>query len=180
MYENLKQHLNPHFLFNSLTSLSSLIRLDQKQAGDFLDKMSKVYRYILKNKDNETVTLEEELKFVDMYIQLQKTRFAESLQIRMDIPSEALYRKIAPVTLQNLVENSIKHNIADEDAPLVIRFYVEEDYLVIRNNLQRKNFVETSNKQGQMSMISLYRYLSIRPVLIEENEQYYTVKIPLL
>lgn len=180
MYENLKQHLNPHFLFNSLTSLSSLIRINQKQAGDFLDKMSKVYRYILKNKDNETVPLIDELKFVDIYNQLQKTRFGDGLGISVNISEEYHHRKIAPVTLQNLVENAIKHNIADEETPLVINIYVEDDYLVVQNNLQTKGFVETSNKQGQHSMVSLYKYLSHRPVVITESEDFYTVKIPLI
>jgi ligand-binding sensor domain-containing protein len=180
MYENLKQHLNPHFLFNSLTSLSSLIRIDQRQAGDFLDKMSKVYRYILKNKENETVPLIEELKFVDIYNQLQKTRFGDGLHINIAINEEFHHRKIAPVTLQNLVENAIKHNIADEETPLIITMYIDDDYLVVQNNMQTKGFVETSNKQGQHSMVSLYKYLSPRPVIITESEDFYTVKIPLI
>ena len=180
MYENLKQHLNPHFLFNSLTSLSSLIRVDQQQAGDFLEKMSKVYRYILKNRDNETVPLSEELNFVSMYIQLQKTRFENGLDVRISIGEEDLARNIPPVTLQNLVENAIKHNVADAETPLVIELYVEDDYLVVRNNLQRKKFVETSNKQGLASMHSLYKYLSLKPMKVEEDQQYFTVKVPLL
>jgi len=180
MYENLKQHLNPHFLFNSLTSLSSLIRIDQQMAGDFLERMSKVYRYILKNRDNETVPLAEELIFVDLYIQLQKTRFAEGLEININIDEEFHHRKIAPVTLQNLVENAIKHNVADSESPLIIDLFIENDYLVVRNNLQRKNFVETSNKQGLANMKSLYRYLSARPMIITEVENYFTVKIPLI
>jgi sensor histidine kinase YesM len=138
MYENLKQHLNPRFLFNSLTSLSSLIRMDQEMAGDFLEKMSKVYRYILKNRDNETVPLSEELNFVNMFIQLQKTRFGNSLEVKISIDEETMYRKVPPVTLQNLVENAIKHNVADVDSPLVIEIYTEPDYLVVRNNLQQK------------------------------------------
>jgi ligand-binding sensor domain-containing protein len=180
MYENLKQHLNPHFLFNSLTSLSSLIRIDQQEAGNFLDRMSKIYRYILKNRDNETVPLAEELKFVDLYIELQKTRFEKGLQVNLNIDEEYHYQKIAPVTLQNLVENAIKHNIADEDSPLVIDLFIENDYLVVRNNLQKKNFVETSNKQGLTNMKSLYRYLSGKPMIITEDENYFTVKIPLI
>lgn len=180
MYENLKQHLNPHFLFNSLTSLSSLIRLDPKKALDFLDKMSKVYRYILRNKDNETVPLAEEINFVNMYIQLQKTRFEDGLNIRQDISDEHLHRRIVPVTLQNLIENAIKHNTADPESPLVIELFIEDDYLIVRNNLQKKNFVETSNKQGQQSMVSLYRFLSPSPLVIDETGGYYTVRIPLI
>ncbi len=180
MYENLKQHLNPHFLFNSLTSLSSLIRIDQQGAGNFLDRMSKVYRYILKNRDNETVPLSEELKFVDLYIQLQKTRFENGLQVNVNIDEKYHHRKIAPVTLQNLVENAIKHNVADPESPLIIDLFIENDYLVVRNNLQRKKFVETSNKQGLGNMESLYRYLSGKPMIIAEDENYFTVKIPLI
>lgn len=180
MYENLKQHLNPHFLFNSLTSLSSLIRFDQVQASDFLDKMSKVYRYILKNRDNETVPLGEEIKFVGLYNQLQKTRFESGLEINIDIKEEHFYRKIAPVTLQNLVENAIKHNIASAEMPLKIDLYLERNYLIVENNLQKKCFVETSNKQGLVNMKSLYKYLSNEPMIIEETEKTFTVKIPLV
>lgn len=180
MYENLKQHLNPHFLFNSLTSLSSLIRIDQNQAGEFLDKMSKVYRYVLKNRDNETVPLSEELKFVNLYNQLQKTRFEEGLQISISIDEEFHHRKIAPVTLQNLVENAIKHNTAAPEQPLIIDIFIEDDFLVVRNNLQKKHFVETSNKQGLANMLSLYRYLGNKPMEIKEEEPYFIVKIPLL
>ncbi|RZS75806.1 two component regulator with propeller domain [Pseudobacter ginsenosidimutans] len=180
MYENLKQHLNPHFLFNSLTSLSSLITIDQKMAVNFLDKMSKVYRYILKNRENEVVPLNEELKFVQLYIHLLKTRFEDGIRVNIEIDEEYLHRKIAPVTLQNLVENAIKHNIADSDSPLVIDLFVKDDNLVVRNNLQKKSFVETSNKQGLASMQSLYAFLSSRPLLITEDEQYFTITVPLL
>lgn len=180
MYENLKQHLNPHFLFNSLTSLGSLIRLQPSQAIVFLDKMSKVYRYVLRNRDNETVPLEEELKFVQLYNDLQRTRFESALQIFIRIPDELYHRRIPPVTLQNLVENAIKHNTADPDSPLVIEIYTEDDYLIVRNNLQRKNVVETSNKQGLQNMDSLFRFLSDRPMETIQTDQFFIVKIPLL
>lgn len=180
MYENLKQHLNPHFLFNSLTSLSSLIRIDQRMAGNFLDKMSKVYRYILKNRDNETVHLLEEIKFVQMYNDLQKTRFGDGIEIKMNIDEEHYHRKIAPVTLQNLVENAIKHNTTDADSPLVIELFVDDDYLVVKNNLQKKGFVETSNKQGLGNMQSLYRFLSDREMIVDEKDNSFIVKVPLI
>jgi ligand-binding sensor domain-containing protein len=180
MYENLKQHLNPHFLFNSLTSLSSLIRIDPQQASDFLEKMSKVYRYILKNRDNEVVPISDELKFVQLYIDLQKTRFEDGLQVRININEQYHYRKIAPVTLQNLVENAIKHNTADAESPLLIELLIEDEYLIVRNNLQKKNFVETSNRQGLQNMESLYRYLSKKPMEIIETPTQFIVKIPLL
>lgn len=179
-YENLKQHLNPHFLFNSLTSLSSLIRTDQKLAINFLDGMSKIYRYILQSKDNETIALKEELKFIDAFIQLQKTRFENGLVVNINIDDAVAHKKIVPVTLQNLIENAIKHNIVDEDSPLVIDLYLEDEYLVVKNNLQKKKFVDTSNKQGLESLQSLYKYLSDKPFTHQEKDGFYVVKIPLI
>lgn len=180
MYESLKQQLNPHFLFNSLTSLSSLIRFDQKLAGDFLDGLSKIYRYILKSRDNETVPLNEEIRFVQTFIKLQQTRFDKGLTVNISIGELYRHSRIAPVTLQNLIENAIKHNIIDEENPLTIDIFTEEGYIIVRNNLQKKNFVETSNKQGMNSMKSLYHYLTSKPIIVTEEKDYFTVKIPLL
>ena len=175
-----KQQLNPHFLFNSLTSLSGLIETDPPLAGNFLEQMSKIYRYILKNRESELVSLKEELNFVQVYINLQKTRFKEGLQVNIEVPDKDLDKKIAPVTLQNLVENAMKHNIIDADTPLVIDITSRNQYLIVKNNLQRKNMVETSNKQGLASLESLYKYFSKRPVIIEENEESFIIQIPLI
>ncbi len=180
MYENLKQQLNPHFLFNSLTSLNSLIVAEPKAASEFLDSLSKTYRYILKSRDNETVSLADEIRFAENYVKLQKTRFEKGFDVQINIPEENHHRKIVPVTLQNLIENAIKHNIIDEESPLVVKMYVEDDMLVVENNLQRKNFVETSNRMGLANMQSLYQYLSHRPVQIIETGDSFKVKLPLL
>jgi hypothetical protein len=179
-YESLKQQLNPHFLFNSLTSLGSLISISPKEATTFLDSLSKTYRYILKSSERETVPLMEELKFGETYVKLQKTRFSEGLQVIFHVNEEDLHRKIVPVTLQNLIENAIKHNIIDEEEPLIINVTTEGDYLVVRNNLQKKKFVETSNKRGLANLKSFYHYLSDLPILVEENEAFFTIKIPLI
>ena len=180
MYEGLKQQLNPHFLFNSLSSLSGLIESDQQLAGTFLKQMSKIYRYILKSGDSETVRLKEELDFVSTYINLQKTRFEDGLQVVINVDEESMRKKIPPVTLQNMVENAIKHNVVDNDSPLIIQITVEADYIVVKNNLQRKNVVETSNKQGLKNLKSLYSYLSSKPLIIEEDEKEFRIKIPLI
>jgi len=179
-YESLKQQLNPHFLFNSLTSLSSLIYVNPQQADLFLENMSKIYRYILRNRDNELVPVEEEIRFVQTYIHLQKARFENGIVINMDVKKEQFPLRIVPVTLQNLIENAIKHNVIDEEHPLHIDIFSENGYLVIRNNLQKKNFVETSNKQGLANLQSLYRYLSNKPIQINEDDTYFTIKIPLI
>jgi sugar lactone lactonase YvrE len=179
-YESLKQHLNPHFLFNSLTSLRSLIKTDTKTATLFLDGMSKVYRYVLKSGQQELVALKDEIEFVKTFTGLQKIRFNKGLQINIDIDEKDFNRYLAPVTLQNLVENAIKHNTANVDNPLMISISVQGEYVIVQNNLQRYHIVETSNKQGLGSLKNLYRYYSEKPVIIEENENYFIVKIPLL
>jgi LytS/YehU family sensor histidine kinase len=180
MYENLKQQLNPHFLFNSLTSLSSLIRMNPDMAGNFLESLSKTYRYILKSRDSELVPLVNEIRFAETYVRLQQTRFEKGMQVNFNISEELYHRKIAPVTLQNMIENAIKHNIIDEESPLVINIYTQDDYIIVRNNLQKKNFVETSNRQGLSNLLSLYHYLSDKKVSIEEDKDFFMVKIPLL
>lgn len=180
MYESLKQQLNPHFLFNSLTSLSGLIEADQQLAGNFLKQMSKIYRYILQSRDSETVKLKEEMEFVKTYINLQQTRFSRGLVVNMEAEADALNKRIPPVTLQNLIENAIKHNIIDAESPLVISITTGNDYLVVKNNLQRKQMVETSNRQGLASLQSLYSYLSDRPVIITETADTFCIKLPLI
>lgn len=180
LFEGLKQQLNPHFLFNSLTSLSGLIHADTRQASLFLERLGKLYRYVLNTQENETVTLGEEMQFVENYTHLQKTRFDDGLMVINEVDRAFYQKRIAPVTLQKLLENAIKHNIIDPETPLCIRFYVEGDYLVAENNLQRKNYVETSNKKGLSSLERLYGYISDKPIIIEDNSHFFIVKIPLL
>ena len=145
-----------------------------------MGSLSKTYRYILKNRDTETVSLADEIRFAENYVKLQQTRFEKGFDVHINIPEEYHHRKIVPVTLQNLIENAIKHNIIDEESPLVVNIFVEEDMLVVKNNLQKKKFVETSNRQGLANMQSLYRYLSNRPVEITETNNSFTIHIPLL
>ena len=179
-YQNLINHLNPHFLFNSLTSLNSLILTKPKEASAFLKKLSVIYRYILQNKDSELVSLQDELTFTQHYIDLQTARFDDGLQISLNIHPEYLTRRIVPVTIQNLLENAIKHNIVGEDNPLQIRIYTENDTLYVMNTLQKKDFVETSHKQGLAGLKSLYRYLSRRDVSVTETATHFIVAVPLL
>ena len=100
--------------------------------------------------------------------------------MRITVPEEYLHRKIVPVTLQNMIENAIKHNIIDEDSPLIVDIFAQDDCIVVRNNLQAKNYVETSNKQGLANLQSLYRYLASVPVEIRKDHDFFTVKIPLV
>jgi ligand-binding sensor domain-containing protein len=179
-YQNLINHLNPHFLFNSLTSLNGLILSEPDVASDFLQKLSKIYRYILQNKDNGVVSLEQETSFVKNYIDLQKSRFEEGLKVYINIEDQFLQSGIVPVTLQNLFENAIKHNTIEEEKPLIIDVFIEDEYLIVKNNLQKKKFVETSNKQGLDSLKNLYKYLTNSHLKIIETETEFIVRIPLL
>jgi LytS/YehU family sensor histidine kinase len=179
-FDNLKNQLNPHFLFNSLTSLNSLIFENQQLASDFLQQLSKVFRYVLQNKEKELVSLETEVNFIQNYISLLQTRFYGSLQIQMEIAPKDMLKQIVPVTLQILIENAIKHNIVNEQNPLTIRIFSTEEYLHIRNNLQKKSIIETSNKMGLENMKTLYGFLSQKQVEITEEADFFEVKIPLL
>ena len=179
-YESLKQQLNPHFLFNSLTSLKSLIRIDKQHAADFLDKMSLNYRYILKSSERELVPLKDELIFAKSYCDMQQTRFGNGLQFNISVDEELQHLKIVPVTIQNLVENAVKHNLIDDESPLQINITAADNYLSVSNNLQLKNFIENSNKYGLKHLQYLYEHLDARPVLIENDGKYFTVKIPLI
>jgi ligand-binding sensor domain-containing protein len=179
-YESLKQQLNPHFLFNSLTSLRSLIKTDAKTATGFLDGLSKVYRYVLKSGEKELSLLSDETEFVKTFVQLQKTRFRDGLEVSFQIDDKHLGRYIVPVTLQNLLENAIKHNTADAESPLRIQINVEQDHIIVRNNLQRYAIVESSNKHGLSNLKKLYGFYTDKPILIIDDGKWFTVKIPLL
>ena len=179
-YQNLINHLNPHFLFNSLTSLNSLITTKPKEASMFLRKLSAIYRYILQSKDKELVSLQDELTFAQNYIDLQTARFGDDLSIVIDVDAAYLNHRIVPVTIQNLLENAIKHNIIDDEYPLHIRIYTEVNTLMVMNTLQKKDFVETSNKQGLASLKSLYGYLSDREISVTQTATQFIVAVPLL
>ncbi len=178
-FENLKNQLNPHFLFNSLTSLNSLIYENQQLASEFLQQLSKVYRYLLLHKDDNLVKLGEELQFINSFVMLLHTRFDGQLQIEINVPEEDKFLTIVPVTTQILIENAIKHNIISTTKPLHIKIYTKNKYLVVENNLQRKSIVETSNKLGLENMKKLYQIIANREVEIVENEHTFVVIVPL-
>lgn len=179
-FDNLKNQLNPHFLFNALTSLNSLIAENPTLASQFLQHMSKVYRYVLENKEKNFVGLETELDFIRNYVFLAETRFEDALKIKFDISDAAREKAIVPVTLQILIENALKHNVAETSRPLTIEISTLGDYLIVSNNLQPRKIVETSNKQGLENLKSLYRFLTDKPVEIEQGDERFSVKIPLL
>jgi two-component system, LytTR family, sensor kinase len=183
-FDNLKNQLNPHFLFNSLTSLDSLIQDDPKLAREFLQQLSKVFRYLLQSKEKGVVSLETELSFIQNYVALLETRFGENLKINIDVNKDDLEKKIVPATLQILIENAIKHNVIDKANSLVINILTLDNYLFVENNTLQKKQVETSNRQGLNNLKSLYGFLSKRPLEASQNAEnspnLFSVKVPLL
>jgi sensor histidine kinase YesM len=185
-FENLKNQFNPHFLFNALTSLNSLISENPRLASEFVQQLAKVYRYVLQSREKEYVPLATEMSFVQHYIKLLQTRFQTMVQVVVDVAPEARERLIVPVTLQALIENAIKHNIINAQNPLCIKISstMENDawYLVVENTLQRKQLVEGSNKQGLQNLQTLYSYITPLALDIRADEaaMTFTVRLPLL
>lgn len=180
-YESLKNQVNPHFLFNSLNALTNLVYEDQDMAADFIRKLSKVYRYVLDNQSKEVVPLDTELAFVNSYLFLQRIRFDDKLKVNIDISGHEK-KMIPPIALQMLFENAIKHNTIAEEEPLYIDVHVENnELLVIKNNLQKKNIpIEESSGVGLKNITSRYEFLSPTKVEIHETDSEFIVKLPLL
>ncbi len=179
-YQNLVNQLNPHFLFNSLAVLDSLIYKDHKMASKYLRQLTKVYRYLIENDDHETVSLEQELRFAKDFVSLLQMRYNDGLHIDINLSENLNQKKIVPVTFQNLIENAIKHNITSMESPLCIQIKEENNYLVFTNNLQKRGTVTTSNKRGLKDFQALYSYLTNHPLKIEETETQFTVYVPLV
>ena len=177
----LRNQVNPHFLFNSLSILSSLVEVDPKLSVQFINRLSKAYRYILEQRDAERIQLRTELDFIESYTFLLRIRFDERLQVHIDVPEADRDRyQIAPLTLQLLVENAVKHNRMSDEEPLIVRIDREGDYLRVANPLQPRPQLEESTGVGLTNIVNRYRLLSTQPVWVGEVEGVFMVKIPLL
>ena len=179
-YDALRNQLNPHFLFNALTSLNSLIFENQQLASDFLQQLSKVYRYTLQNREKETVSLSTELLFVKHYMSLLKTRFGEAIEFIIDVEDNDMEKGLVPVISQMLIENAVKHNSLSLKNPLQILLTSNGNYFVVENNIIKKTQVESSNKLGMQNLKDLYKYLTDRVVEIEQDQNRFIVRIPLI
>ncbi len=176
--ETLKSQINPHFLFNSLNTLSSLVRSDIELSEKFIQKLSSVYRFVLENMENEFVSLSAEIEFVKDYFYLQKIRDQEKIELKIEI-NEIEKAQIVPVSLQMLVENALKHNMARRDNPLVVTIHNEGiDKLVVRNNLQKKTQLGNSSKIGLKNLGERCRLILKREIEIQETADEFVVKIP--
>jgi two-component system, LytTR family, sensor kinase len=177
----LKSQINPHFLFNSLNSLSSLISEDEEAAEKFLDEMSKIYRYMLRNDDEKLVPLQTELCFIQSYFYLLNARYATALLLKIDVSDSDRQKFIPPLTLQNIIENTIANNAFSKSLPLIVRIAVEDGCLAIRHNLQQKIGVELLDAQsGFDNLVEKYRFLHEMPIHIEDDKDERAIHVPLI
>ncbi len=180
--QNLKNQINPHFLFNNMSVLSSLVYKDQDKAVDFINQLSKVYRYLLDNKDEELTTLENELTFIYSYIYLLQIRFDTNIQFDIQVPKEYQLQLLPPMALQLLIENAIKHNEISSQLPLSISIKAEVHHLIISNNLQLRSNdnEENSCKTGIQNIKDRYKYFTDKEVVVLKSVKLFIVQIPLL
>lgn len=181
-FQSLKDQVNPHFLFNNLNVLAALLYQDANQAAEFLQQLSKVYRYVLQNQEKELVEVAAELEFMESYAYLLRARFRGSLRIDIAVPDTLRSRYTVPVALQMLLENALKHNVSSRNRPLLIEVFATPDHaqLVVRNTLQPKLAVEPSTNLGLENIRRRYGFVSARPVEVERNADSFTVRLPLL
>lgn len=179
--DSLKAQINPHFLFNNLGSLASLIMEDQQKAVMFVNELSSVYRYLLQTNERNLTSLSKELEFLKHYFHLLKTRFGDGVALNIHIDPKYQSYLLPPLTLQLLVENAVKHNTILPNKPLCIHIYVDEaEQLVVVNNLQKKNSLVSSGKLGLQNIKTKYRLLHAKNVVIRETEDAFLVVIPLI
>jgi two-component system, LytTR family, sensor kinase len=180
-FDSLKGQVNPHFLFNSLNTLSSLISKDAERAEAFVEEMSTVYRYLLRSNEQELITLKEEINFIHSFVHLLATRFGESFKVNIQIADGYNSYQLPPLTLQMLVENAVKHNVISRDEPLHLHIFTSpDDRLHVNNNLQLKTREVLSEKVGLNNIIERYKILNHNGVEIKDTGDNFTVIVPLI
>lgn len=179
-FDALKNQLDPHFLFNSLNVLTSLIDENPRMAQKFTTSLSKVYRYVLEQKDKELVTVDEELKFAKTYMTLLKLRFEDSIIFEMPEKASNPDAKVVPLSLQILLENTIKHNVVMPDKPLHIKIYEDDGFLIVENNLQTKEVIKQSSGVGLGNVQQRYGLLTKREFSVFKTETAFIAKLPIL
>lgn len=178
-YESLKNQVNPHFLFNSLNALTHLVYEDQDKAAKFIKQLSEVYRYVLDTRDKELVSLQEELKFLESYLFLQHIRFGDNLKVKVSL--NGTQSAVAPLALQMLIENAIKHNIISEQSPLTIELFPQKSFLVVENSIHKKATLQDSSPGLGLENIRMrYEFLSKEKVQMDESNGKFTVKLPII
>jgi two-component system, LytTR family, sensor kinase len=180
-FEILKQQINPHFLFNALSTLKSLIRLQDPNAEKFVMSLSDVYRKLLQRRDQELIRLGDEMEIVNAYLFMQQLRFENNLKVETNIQTTDLQLFILPFALQLLIENTIKHNVISMKKPLTVRIFVnEQKQIVVENSIQPKKIKEESTGWGLSSLIERYTAFTKQTIEIKQTETIFTIALPLL
>lgn len=188
-FQSLQSQLNPHFLFNSLNVLSSLIAESPRRAERFVDELSNVYRYLLRSNERELAKVADELRFIRSFFHLLETRHDSGIALQIQVSPECLDQKLPALALQILVENAVKHNVISPDRPLKIEIFYENlpagtgasgGQIVVRNNLQRKNALRNSNRVGLENLAQRYELLGVPGFSVRETDQNFVVTLPLL
>jgi len=178
--DNLKGKVNPHFLFNSLNTLSSLIYTNAEKAERFVEELSAVYRYLLRNYEDDMATLKEEIDFINSYFILVKIRFGDAICTTINIDETLHCYKLPAISLQLLIENAIKHNVVSKETPLHISISTNNRELVVKNNLQRKPQTLPSEKMGLNYIITKYAMVHLKGVEIDDKQDEFIVRLPLI
>ncbi|MGN6420018.1 MAG: sensor histidine kinase, partial [Pseudobacter sp.] len=179
--EALRNQIDPHFIFNSLNTLSHLIEEKPQKARQFNDNLADVYRYILQSKKRELVLLREELSFLNDYFYLLQIRFENAVQLQIGIP-EGLHDQylIPPISLQVLAENAIKHNEFSVSAPLIVDVNLQHGWLIVKNPIRRKVLRKPSSRIGLANLQDRYKLTTSRDIIITEEEENFVVRLPVL
>jgi sensor histidine kinase YesM len=179
--QSIKTQINPHFLFNNLNVLSTLVLKGSHNANDFIEAFSRVYQYILRNQEKELVTLRQEIAFLEPYTYLLQQRFPDCLDIHIDVDEEAIEQHIIPIALQMLVENAIKHNVVSKQQPLQVNIFSTQDgVLMVTNTIQLKRSKEASSKIGLKNIDQRYNLITGKSIVVKEDGNIFSVSLPLI
>lgn len=178
-YKSLRRQLSPHFLFNNINVLTALIEENPQKAARFSESLGNIYRHFLRQEDEDIVALESALEFSKDYLELLKYRYEEAFQYTLPETVQS-HQYIIPLALQQVIENTIKHNEVSKEKPLRVDLKIQDDYIIIQNTKQLKTVIETAKGTGIENMQKRYAFLTEKPVLIEDTDTSFTIKLPLL
>ena len=179
-FEVLKNQINPHFMFNSLNVLSGLLEKDISKAQQFIDEFARIYRYVLDTIEKPVVTLKDEMDFIRSYMFLQQIRYGDALTLTVAVPAGDLDTLMPPLSLQLVLENAVKHNIVNALQPLEVQIYCDDDYLIVKNNVQPKISSVSTTRLGQKNLAKRYGMICEEVPLFILESNYYIVRLPLI
>lgn len=178
--EALRSQINPHFFFNALNSLTVLIRTKSNRALPFVEQLSWLLRATLLRSEDDFITIENELEYLESYVFLQKERFGEKFNVNVQIPEHWKKELIPSFSLQLLAENAIKHNIVSKNQPLLLEIYLKDEFLIIKNQINKRRDVTKGTGMGLLNLSTRFKILKKKDIQINQDENYFIVKLPIL